>query len=205
MRLTDTLNDDFFVIFRGKRSKNARHTQKSVTTAFCSRVASDILRSAVVCLKQLFVQSSGTKELAFHATTATGWTPLKQHLSFSAAWTAVCCDFIGAGSLFRITTAGVCAMTSNGNPTLAYLLSDTREIMHHCNFNAGWSLNAEIARESSCKRVQRINYLYYAECSWACAKRMFERSFYLQVGNTCCSQPALHATYCYKYCRLNFI
>ena len=37
-------------------------------------------------------------------------------------------------------------MTSNGNSTLAYLLSDTREIMHHCNFNAGWPLNAEIAR-----------------------------------------------------------
>ena len=90
---------------RSKRSKNARHAQKSVTTAFCSRVASDILRSAVVLRKQLFVQPSGTKELAFHAITATGWTPLKQHLSYSAAWTAVCCDFIGAGSLFRITYA----------------------------------------------------------------------------------------------------
>ena len=31
--------------------------------------------------------------------------------------------------------------------------------------------------------------LHYAECSRACAKRMFERSFYLQIGNTCCSQP----------------
>ena len=47
---------------------------------------------------------------------------------------------------FRITPAGVCATTSNGNSVLAYLLSDTREIMHHCNFNAGWPLNAEIAR-----------------------------------------------------------
>ena len=90
---------------RSKRSKNARHAQKSVTTAFCSRVASDILRSPVVWRKQLFVQPSGTKELAFHAITATRWTPLKQHLSFSAAWTAVCCDFIGAGFLFRITYA----------------------------------------------------------------------------------------------------
>ena len=97
------------------KNQSARHTQKSVTTAFCSRVASDILRLAVVCRRQLFVQPSGTKELAFHAITTTGWTPLKQHLSYSAAWTAVCCDFIGAGSLFRITYVCVCAMTSNGN------------------------------------------------------------------------------------------
>ena len=147
------------MFFCAQKNQNARHAQKSVTTAFCSRVASDILRSAVVCLKQLFVQPSGTKELAFHAITATGWTPLKQHLSFSAVWTAVCCDFIGAGSLFRITYAAVRAMTSNGNSTLAYLLSYTREIMHHCNFNAGWPLNAEIARESSCKRVQKASLL----------------------------------------------
>ena len=43
---------------------------KSVITAFCSRVASDIPRSAVICRKQLFVQASGTKQLAFHAITA---------------------------------------------------------------------------------------------------------------------------------------
>ena len=64
---------------------------KSAITAFCSRVASDIPRSAerwsallwgakapVVaniarsqwCRKQLFVQASGTKQLAFHAITA---------------------------------------------------------------------------------------------------------------------------------------
>ena len=46
----------------------------------------------------------------------------------------------------ELLPAAVRAMTSNGNSTLAYLLSDTREIMHHCNFNAGWPLNAEIAR-----------------------------------------------------------
>ena len=93
----------FICSFIAWKNQSARHTQKSVTTAFCSRVASDILRSPVVWHKQLFVQPSGTKELAFHAITATGWTPLKQHLSYSAAWTAVCCDFIGAGSLFIIT------------------------------------------------------------------------------------------------------
>ena len=43
---------------------------KSVITAFCSRVASDIPRPAVICRKQLFVQASGTKQLAFHAITA---------------------------------------------------------------------------------------------------------------------------------------
>ena len=112
----------FIRSFIAWKNQSVRHAQKSVTTAFCSRVASDILCLAVVCLKQLFVQPSGTKELAFHAITATGWTPLKQHLSYSAAWTAVCCDFIGAGSLFRITYANACTMTSNGNSTLAYLL-----------------------------------------------------------------------------------
>ena len=90
----------FLRSFIAWKNQSARHAQKSVTTAFCSRVASDILRSAVVLRKQLFVQPSGTKELAFHATPATRWTPLKQHLSFFAAWTAVCCDFIGAGSIF---------------------------------------------------------------------------------------------------------
>ena len=47
---------------------------------------------------------------------------------------------------FELPSRTAFVMTSNGNPTLAYLLSDTREIMHHCNFSAGWPLNAEIAR-----------------------------------------------------------
>ena len=126
------------------KNQSAWHAQKSVTTAFCSRVASDILRSSVVCLKQLFVQPSGTKELAFHAITATGWTPLKQHLSYSAAWTAVCCDFIGAGFLFRITYAREnCALR-----------------IHWCALKLlgkRASVFLGIVEESSCKWVQRIN------------------------------------------------
>ena len=43
---------------------------KSVITAFCSGVASDIPQPAVICRKQLFVQASGTKQLALHAITA---------------------------------------------------------------------------------------------------------------------------------------
>ena len=60
-----------FMFFWWPKERKAPALAKSVTTAFCSRVASDVPRLAVVCHKQLFVQASGTKQLAFHAITAT--------------------------------------------------------------------------------------------------------------------------------------
>ena len=80
-----------FIYFRRAKVAKRPAPAKSVITAFCSRVASDIPRPAerwsallwgakapVVaniarpqwCRKQLFVQASGTKQLAFHAITA---------------------------------------------------------------------------------------------------------------------------------------
>ena len=80
-----------FMFFHRVKEPKRPAPAKSVITAFCSRVASDIPRSAerwsallwrakalVVaniarpqwCRKQLFVQASGTKQLAFHAITA---------------------------------------------------------------------------------------------------------------------------------------
>ena len=59
-----------FIYFRRAKVAKRPAPAKSVITAFCSRVASDIPRSAVICRKQLFVQASGTKQLAFHAITA---------------------------------------------------------------------------------------------------------------------------------------
>ena len=60
-----------FMFFWRPKERKAPAQAKLVTTAFCSRVASDIPRSAVVCHKQLSVRASGTKQLAFHAITAT--------------------------------------------------------------------------------------------------------------------------------------
>ena len=60
-----------FMFFWWPKERKAPALAKSVTTAFCSRVASDIPRLVVVCHKQLSVQASGTKQLAFHAITAT--------------------------------------------------------------------------------------------------------------------------------------
>ena len=59
-----------FIYFRRAKVAKRPAPAKSVITAFCSRVASDIPRSAVICRKQLFVQASGTKQLAYHAITA---------------------------------------------------------------------------------------------------------------------------------------
>ena len=58
------------MFFWRPKERKAPAPAKSVITAFCSRVASDIPRLAVICHKQLFVQASGTKQLAFHAITA---------------------------------------------------------------------------------------------------------------------------------------
>ena len=79
-----------FMFFWRPKERKAPAPAKSVITAFCSRVASDIPRPAerwsallwgakapVVaniarpqwCRKQLFVQASGTKQLASHAIT----------------------------------------------------------------------------------------------------------------------------------------
>ena len=52
------------------KNQSARHCKNS-HFALCSQVASDILQSRKICRKQLFVQSSGIKELAFHAITTT--------------------------------------------------------------------------------------------------------------------------------------
>ena len=61
----------FYTCFLSDKKHQKRPAPaKSVITAFCSRVASDIPRPAVICRKQLFVQASGTKQLAFHAITA---------------------------------------------------------------------------------------------------------------------------------------
>ena len=59
-----------FMFFWRPKERKAPAPAKSVITDFCSRVASDIPRLAVICHKQLFVQASGTKQLAFHAITA---------------------------------------------------------------------------------------------------------------------------------------
>ena len=59
-----------FIYFRRAKVAKRPAPAKSVITAFCSRVASDIPRPAVICRKQLFVQASGTKQLASHAITA---------------------------------------------------------------------------------------------------------------------------------------
>ena len=59
-----------FIYFRRAKVAKRPSPAKSVITAFCSRVASDIPRPAVICRKQLFVQASGTKQLASHAITA---------------------------------------------------------------------------------------------------------------------------------------
>ena len=58
------------MFFWRPKERKAPTPAKSVITAFCSRVASDIPRLAVICHKQLFVQASGTKQLAFHVITA---------------------------------------------------------------------------------------------------------------------------------------
>ena len=61
----------FYTCFLSLKKHQKRPSPaKSVITAFCSRVASDIPRPAVICRKQLFVQASRTKQLAFHAITA---------------------------------------------------------------------------------------------------------------------------------------
>ena len=60
-----------FMFFWWPKERKAPALAKSVTTAFCSRVASDIPRLVVVCHKLLSVQASGTKQLTFHAITAT--------------------------------------------------------------------------------------------------------------------------------------
>ena len=57
--------------FGAQKNEKARHRTKLVITAFCSRAASSIPRSAVICHKQLFVKATGAKELALHAITAT--------------------------------------------------------------------------------------------------------------------------------------
>ena len=63
--------NSFYTCFLSLKKHQKRPAPaKSVITAFCSGVASDIPRSAVICRKQLFVQASGTKQLAFHAITA---------------------------------------------------------------------------------------------------------------------------------------
>ena len=67
----DCIQVVLYVLFITEKNQKVPSPAKSVTTAFCSRVASDILRLAVVFRKQLFVQASGTKQLAFHAITAT--------------------------------------------------------------------------------------------------------------------------------------
>ena len=86
MRLTDTLNDDFFVIFRGKSSKKAQHRQNhcfqrtsaalvynlqasslhcthlhelSLSSLLRNFAKQNILRSAFVC-RQLSLESHGS-------------------------------------------------------------------------------------------------------------------------------------------------
>ena len=60
MRLTDTLNDDFFVIFRGKSSKKAQHRQnQSLSSLLRNFAKQNILRSAFVC-RQLSLESHGS-------------------------------------------------------------------------------------------------------------------------------------------------
>ena len=87
---------------RAKSYKSARHCKNS-HFALCSGVASNILQSHKICRKQLFVQSSGIKGLAFHAITATlictaqtGFYPA------SAAWTVVCCVLDSAGGFRKL-------------------------------------------------------------------------------------------------------
>ena len=62
-----------FSFCRAKGAKRPAH-EKNSPTALCSQVAGNILRSSRSCRKQLVVQALGTKELAFHALTATSFT-----------------------------------------------------------------------------------------------------------------------------------
>ena len=100
------LRQFLYVLSSRERTKapGTRKNQSQQSSAHESQATSFV--RLLFGANSFFVQPSGTKELAFHAITATRWTSLKQHLSYSAVWTAVCCDFIGAGFLFRITPAG---------------------------------------------------------------------------------------------------
>ena len=65
----DLYYSEFFLScsFVARKNQSARHTGKISHNSLCSQVASDIPRSRKISLKQLFVQTSGAKELAFHA------------------------------------------------------------------------------------------------------------------------------------------
>ena len=97
---------------------------KSVITAFCSRVASDIPRSAerwsallwgakapVVATiahspwshKQLFVQASGTKQLAFHAITATQQCTAQTYFVLFPLLTRLFAEILMVTVFFEIT------------------------------------------------------------------------------------------------------
>ena len=64
MRLTDTLNDDFFVIFRGKSYKKARHKFRKSFKALARELLCNITHPPFTCRSCLDVPISGTKELA---------------------------------------------------------------------------------------------------------------------------------------------
>ena len=61
----------FILLLSRKRSKTPGTRKKISPTALCSQVAGNVLRSSRSCRKLLVVQAVGTKELAFHALTAT--------------------------------------------------------------------------------------------------------------------------------------
>ena len=92
MRLTDTLNDDFFVIFRGKSNKKAQRRTKSVVTTFAHEFSQceNIPRSVASC-RQLPLDSRGMRKFG-RASAARQ----KTCTSFPRLSAAVACDFDSA-------------------------------------------------------------------------------------------------------------
>ena len=87
-----------FIYFRRAKVAKRPAPAKSVITAFCSRVASDIPRPAVICRKQLFVSSIGDKTTRFSRNNSiTYMHRSNKFCPVSAACPAVRCDFDGAG------------------------------------------------------------------------------------------------------------
>ena len=92
-----------FMFFWWPKERKAPALAKSVTTAFCSRVASDIPRLAVIYHKQLFVQASGTKQLAFHAITATQQCTAQTYFVLFPLLTRLFAEILMVTVFFEIT------------------------------------------------------------------------------------------------------
>ena len=100
--LIDTLNDDFFVIFRGKSCKNSRHTgwaSRSRLLLVSYHVTSLIRLSLVACVCR---SNLGNKRTRFtHSHHRMAYT-LKHFCSYSSIGTDTRCCSNGAGFLLTL-------------------------------------------------------------------------------------------------------